>query len=109
MIAIADQIIFFSKILATSVHPRRTLRKRATSRSKKHSFPLVMPGQPLHPSDEVPRNIRDLLVRARTSWLKSEHVLDILTNYLCVPSTSLGTFNLPCIKWGLQMFLLGQQ
>eukprot|EP00884_Botryococcus_braunii_P010774 jgi/Botrbrau1/19699/Bobra.0003s0060.1 len=43
-------------------------------------FEDLMAG-PLVPGDGVPKPIRDLLTRARTSWLKNDQVYDIICNY----------------------------
>ena len=35
----------------------------------------------LRHSADVPKEIRDLLTKARTAWLKNTEVLDLLSNY----------------------------
>lgn len=36
---------------------------------------------PAAPGDQLPKALRDILTKARTSWLRNSEVVDLLTNY----------------------------
>jgi hypothetical protein len=47
---------------------------------------LAVPAEPLgagsaSSTDQLPKVLRDILTKARTSWLRNQEVVDLLTNY----------------------------